>query len=167
MVIAAKSRMPARFPPRFLATNAQAEEILSPFAGSETVVAYQTDFVKFHYLVEQGDAVETAFEGAKTAVEDYHAMYGQFPKDNEQAGIADPQDIFGKYTEEVLIRGDRIEVRFEYDSHVAIYGEQIELHATNNNGSLSWICGGDGIEINHLPSSCRDDVGGKKKKKKD
>ncbi len=46
----------------FFTVNAQAGEILSPFAGSDTVGAYQTDFVKFHYLVEKGDAVETALQ---------------------------------------------------------------------------------------------------------
>jgi len=46
----------------FFATGARAGEILSPFAGSETVGAYETDFVKFHYLVGTGDDVETAVQ---------------------------------------------------------------------------------------------------------
>lgn len=43
----------------FFTTGARAGEILSPFSGSETVGAYQADFVKFYYLVGEGDSVET------------------------------------------------------------------------------------------------------------
>ena len=43
----------------FSLTGVRAAEILSPFAGSEMVGVYETDFVKFHYLVEKDEGVET------------------------------------------------------------------------------------------------------------
>jgi len=46
----------------FFTTGVHAGEILSPFSGSETVGVYETDFVKFHYLVGEGDDVGTALQ---------------------------------------------------------------------------------------------------------
>ena len=43
-------------------------EILSPFSGSEPVGVYETDYARFHYLIEVEDAVETAIrEGQLTS----------------------------------------------------------------------------------------------------
>ena len=105
--------------------------------------------------------------GAKAAMEEYYAENGDWPAHNAAAGIPGQHDIFGKYTEHVSVKDNTIEVKFEYDAHEAIHNKKIDLIATDNDGSISWICAGDGIAKNRLPPACRsDNPGGKKKKKK-
>jgi len=103
---------------------------------------------------------------AQVAVEDYYVQTGEWPKKNKDAALPDQHDIIGKYTEHVSVKENVIEVKFEFDAHWAIHKQKIVLTATDNHGSISWRCAGDGIEKKHLPAACRDDFAGKKKKKK-
>jgi type IV pilus assembly protein PilA len=103
---------------------------------------------------------------AQVAVEDYYMQTGEWPKKNKDAALPDQHDIIGKYTEHVSVKKNVIEVKFEYDANVVIHKQKIVLTATDNHGSISWSCAGDGIEKKHLPSACRDGFVGKKKKKK-
>jgi type IV pilus assembly protein PilA len=93
--------------------------------------------------------------GAKAGTEEFYANHGTWPSNNDEAGVGDQHDIMGKYTKHVSVNDNVIEIKYEYDSHVKIHGEKIKLTATDNNGSMSWTCTGDGIADNHLPSACR------------
>ena len=108
----------------------------------------------------------TLAAGAQAAIEDYYLNHGDWPADNADAGIAAMGEIFGKYAAHVSIVGNAIEVRFEGDSHQALHGRTIDLVAIDNEGSLTWICAGVGIDKNRLPSMCRiASVDDQKKKK--
>ncbi len=97
----------------------------------------------------------TLASGAKIAVEEYYSQYGDWPTNNAAAGVADQHDIMGKYTEHVSVNDNVIEIKYEYDANVNIHGDKIDLTATDNKGSISWTCAGDGIADNHLPTACR------------
>ncbi|ENS7235890.1 pilin, partial [Neisseria gonorrhoeae] len=42
-------------------------------------------------------------EGQKSAVTEYYLNNGKWPKDNDEAGVASPSDIKGKYVESVTV----------------------------------------------------------------
>ncbi|ENX4597753.1 pilin, partial [Neisseria gonorrhoeae] len=42
-------------------------------------------------------------EGQKSAVTEYYLNHGEWPKDNDEAGVASPADIKGKYVQKVEV----------------------------------------------------------------
>jgi type IV pilus assembly protein PilA len=126
------------------------------------IPAYQDYTIRAQ--VSEGLALASA---AKVAVEDYYAQYGEWPSKNTDAALPDQHDIMGKYTEHVSVKDNLIEIKFEYEANAAIHGQKIQLAATDNSGSITWQCAGDGgIKWSHLPEACRNDPVAKKKKKK-
>ncbi len=98
----------------------------------------------------------TLSAGAKTAVSEYFMDRGDWPADNDEAGLADKHDIIGNYTEHIEVEDNVIEIKFGYDAHPNIMDEKIELIAVNNAGSISWTCASVGtIQAKHLPAACR------------
>jgi len=93
---------------------------------------------------------------AKTSVSEYYMESGAWPKNNAEAGLADKHDIKGSYTEHMSVKDNVIEVKFGYDSNLAIFDEKIELTAMIRAGSVEWTCASAGtIETSHLPAVCR------------
>ena len=104
---------------------------------------------------------------SQAAVEEYYSEQGDWPKKNDEAGLPDKKEIMGKYTKEVAVKDDVIEIKYQNDAHQAIQERKVLLTATDNEGSISWTCEGDGkIKDNHLPAACRAGAAVKKKKKK-
>ena len=104
--------------------------------------------------------------GALSAVSEYYMYRGDWPKNNDEAGLADKHDMIGKYTEHISVKDNVIEIKFGFDAHKAIFNEKIELTAFDNAGSISWTCASAGkIQANHLPGACRNEKTKKKKKK--
>ncbi|EPI7661742.1 pilin, partial [Neisseria gonorrhoeae] len=69
-------------------------------------------------------------EGQKSAVTEYYLNNGEWPKDNDSAGVASPpSDIKGKYVESVTV---------------------------TNGVVTADAAGKDKIDTKHLPSTCRD-----------
>ncbi len=94
--------------------------------------------------------------GAKSALSEYYVDRGAWPTDNNQAGLANQNDITGKYTNRVRVNDNVIEIRYGNDAHTKIFNESIELTAVDNAGSISWTCASAGnIQANHLPAACR------------
>jgi len=93
--------------------------------------------------------------GPKAAIEEFYSEHGAWPANNAAAGVEDQHDIIGKYTEHVSVRDNVVEVKYEFDAHQAIHGKKIDLTATDNDGSISWTCSGNGIPDNRLPAACR------------
>ncbi|EPI7233183.1 pilin [Neisseria gonorrhoeae] len=68
-------------------------------------------------------------EGQKSAVTEYYLNNGEWPEDNDKAGVASASDIKGKYVQKVEV----------------------------NNGVVTAAANGNnGINTKHLPSTCRD-----------
>ncbi len=81
---------------------------------------------------------------------------GVWPADNAEAGLADKHDIMGKYTDEVAVKDNVIEIKFGYDASTVIFDEKITLTAIDSAGSISWTCASAGIiQPRHLPAACR------------
>lgn len=98
----------------------------------------------------------TLMDGAKTAVAEYYTNHGDFPADNDAAGLSAAGDIQGKYVTQVSTTDGEITATFGGDANSSITDGTLSLSAITNTGSISWSCnGGNGVEDKYLPSSCR------------
>ncbi|WP_313494509.1 pilin [Stenotrophomonas sp.] len=92
--------------------------------------------------------------GAKLAIATYYGDFGQFPANNGVAGMASPASITGKHISSVEVDATgTIKIAFSSTANAKLHGEILTLSANDNNGSLSWNCGG--VDARYLPSSCR------------
>ena len=93
---------------------------------------------------------------ARSAVSEYYKERGDWPADNDEAGLADKHDIIGRYTEHMSVNDNVIEIKYGYDAHTQIFDQKIELTGVDNAGSISWACASVGvIAPKHLPDACR------------
>ncbi len=102
----------------------------------------------------------TLAAGAQTAVSEYYMERGAWPKKNKDAGLADKKDITGKYTKEIEVKDNVIEIKYGNDAHQTIVNRKIKLTADDNAGSIGWTCapaggGPNKIKAKHLPAACR------------
>lgn len=94
--------------------------------------------------------------GAQTAVSEYYTNYGTWPADNNAAGLAAMTTINGRYTAQVEVVNNVIEIEYGGNAHGAISGQLVTLTAVDNLGSVSWTCASGGaIAAKHLPDTCR------------
>ncbi|CFH17550.1 pilin [Neisseria gonorrhoeae] len=115
-------------------------------------------------------------EGQKSAVTEYYLNNGEWPKDNDSAGVASsPTDIKGKYVESVTVAKGVVTAQMASTGvNKEIQGKRLSLWGRRENGSVKWFCGqpvqrddganddtvadaNDGIDTKHLPSTCRDE----------
>ncbi|EMT9915571.1 pilin [Neisseria gonorrhoeae] len=116
-------------------------------------------------------------EGQKSAVTEYYLNHGEWPKNNDEAGVASSGEIKGKYVESVTVTNGVVTAEMKSDGvNKEIQGKKLSLWAKRQDGSVKWFCGqpvtrGAGnagkaddvtkddtnaIETKHLPSTCRD-----------
>ena len=115
------------------------------------IPAYQSYIIRTQ--VSEGLTLATR---AKTSVSEYYMERGSWPKNNDEAGLADKHDIKGSYTEHMSVRNNVIEIKYGYDSSLDIFNEKLELTATAIAGSVEWTCASAGkIDSSHLPTVCR------------
>ncbi|CNQ81729.1 pilin [Neisseria gonorrhoeae] len=120
-------------------------------------------------------------EGQKSAVTEYYLNHGEWPKNNDEAGVASSGEIKGKYVESVTVTNGVVTAEMKSDGvNKEIKGKRLSLWAKRQAGSVKWFCGrpvqranvaaanddavtddttGNGnekIETKHLPSTCRD-----------
>ena len=112
--------------------------------------------------------------GAKTAVTEYRTTTGEWPADNEAAGLPGNFETKGNYVRGVKVTNEgKFEIIFEPepDAHKLIAGKSFYLIPTDEGGSISWRClcansesgdcvnggtpSGRQIDEKYLPSSCR------------
>ena len=96
--------------------------------------------------------------GAKAAVTEYFQDRGTMPSTNAIAGLADLDDIVGKYVASVEVIVGVVNVTYGNSAHAVISGKILQLTPdTSKSGSVQWICESKGTEIEnkHLPSACR------------
>ena len=94
--------------------------------------------------------------GAKTAVSERYADTGEFAGiDNAAAGLATAASIKGSYASEVAVADGVITVTYSGSkASTKIAGANLTLTPADNDGSISWACGGSLAE-KYRPSSCR------------
>ncbi|EMR8495709.1 pilin, partial [Neisseria gonorrhoeae] len=116
-------------------------------------------------------------EGQKSAVTEYYLNNGEWPEDNDKAGVASASDIKGKYVKSVTVTNGVVTAQMNPSGvNKEIKGKKLSLWAKRENGSVKWFCGqpvkrtdaddandtvadandADKIETKHLPSTCRD-----------
>ncbi|MBH6023179.1 pilin [Neisseria meningitidis] len=113
-------------------------------------------------------------EGQKSAVTEYYLNHGEWPGDNNSAGVASSTDIKGKYVKEVKVANGVITATMlSTGVNKEIQGKKLSLWAKRQDGSVKWFCGqpvtraaatdadvtadsGNKIDTKHLPSTCRD-----------
>ena len=136
------------------------------------IPAYQ-DYV-IRSQVTEGLAMAGA---AKASVAEYMANKGEWPADNDAAGIGAATDIKGKYVTGITVAGGGITVTYGGDVNKALAGATLGLTpGSSANGDVVWKCGnadfasgavGSGtssatngttsasLKNKYLPSSCR------------
>ncbi|HFC5796572.1 TPA: pilin [Neisseria gonorrhoeae] len=113
-------------------------------------------------------------EGQKSAVTEYYLNHGEWPKDNDSAGVASASKIIGKYVKQVEVKNGVVTAQMASSNvNKEIKGKRLSLWAKRQDGSVKWFCGqpvkrtakdddavtADGnnkIDTKHLPSTCRD-----------
>ncbi|HHO0258339.1 TPA: pilin, partial [Neisseria gonorrhoeae] len=101
---------------------------------------------------------------------------GEWPKDNDSAGVASASKIIGKYVQKVEVNNGVVTATMASSNvNKEIKDKKLSLWAKRENGSVKWFCGQpvtradnaakdavtadakDAIETKHLPSTCRDE----------
>ncbi|HEZ9676863.1 TPA: pilin, partial [Neisseria gonorrhoeae] len=81
-------------------------------------------------------------EGQKSAVTEYYLNHGEWPEDNDKAGVASPSDIKGKYVESVTVAKGVVTAKMKPSGvNNEIQGKRLSLWAKRENGSVKWFCG--------------------------
>ena len=99
--------------------------------------------------------------GAKAAVAEYYQDQGDFPSDNDEAGLEDAANIKGKYVDAVTVASaGAINVTYSnasgFSANKNINGATLTLQAADNAGSIAWTCSGDATLVDKwLPAACR------------
>ncbi|ENX0071087.1 pilin [Neisseria gonorrhoeae] len=113
----------------------------------------------------------------KSAVAGYCPNHGEWPENNDSAGVASSSSIKGKYVKEVEVAKGVVTATMKSDGvNKEIKGKKLSLWARRQDGSVKWFCGQpvtranadaakddvnaakdtNKIETKHLPSTCRD-----------
>ncbi|ENT1131693.1 pilin [Neisseria gonorrhoeae] len=118
-------------------------------------------------------------EGQKSAVTEYYLNHGEWPENNDSAGVASASKIIGKYVKSVTVTNGVVTAQMNPSGvNNEIKGKKLSLWAKRENGSVKWFCGqpvtranvaaandddvtddknNNGIDTKHLPSTCRDE----------
>ncbi|ENS8143176.1 pilin [Neisseria gonorrhoeae] len=118
-------------------------------------------------------------EGQKSAVTEYYLNHGEWPENNDKAGVASSDKIKGKYVQKVEVAKGVVTAQMASTGvNKEIQGKKLSLWAKREDGSVKWFCGrpvtranakadtvaaandagnGGKIDTKHLPSTCRDE----------
>ncbi|ENS9214047.1 pilin [Neisseria gonorrhoeae] len=113
-------------------------------------------------------------EGQKSAVTEYYLNHGEWPENNDKAGVASSDKIKGKYVQKVEVAKGVVTAQMASTGvNKEIQGKKLSLWAKREAGSVKWFCGqpvtrtannndtvaadkDKEIDTKHLPSTCRD-----------
>ncbi|HFB1471139.1 TPA: pilin, partial [Neisseria gonorrhoeae] len=81
-------------------------------------------------------------EGQKSAVTEYYLNNGEWPEDNDKAGVASASDIKGKYVKSVTVaNGVVTATMLSSGVNNEIKGKRLSLWGRREAGSVKWFCG--------------------------
>ncbi|EMS6727617.1 pilin, partial [Neisseria gonorrhoeae] len=81
-------------------------------------------------------------EGQKSAVTEYYLNHGEWPENNDKAGVASSSSIKGKYVESVTVAKGVVTATMKSDGvNKEIKGKKLSLWARREAGSVKWFCG--------------------------
>ncbi|ENS8320683.1 pilin [Neisseria gonorrhoeae] len=114
----------------------------------------------------------------KSAVTEYYPNNGEWPENNDKAGVASSSSIKGKYVKEVKVENGVVTAQMASSNvNKEIKDKKLSLWARREAGSVKWFCGqpvkrtdkandnvtddatagNEKIDTKHLPSTCRDE----------
>ncbi len=94
--------------------------------------------------------------GAKLALVEHYMRSGDWPNNNVKAGLANQNDITGKYVKSVRVKDNVIIIMYGNDANKAIANKKVNVTAIYDLGIIRWTCASAGvIEDRHLPYACR------------
>ncbi|HFA3798866.1 TPA: pilin, partial [Neisseria gonorrhoeae] len=78
----------------------------------------------------------------KSALTGHYPNNGEWPKDNDSAGVASASKIIGKYVKEVKVEKGVVTAEMKSDGvNNEIQGKKLSLWAKREDGSVKWFCG--------------------------
>ncbi|HFA7326805.1 TPA: pilin, partial [Neisseria gonorrhoeae] len=81
-------------------------------------------------------------EGQKSAVTEYYPNNGEWPKDNDSAGVASASKIIGKYVKQVEVKNGVVTAQMASSNvNKEIKDKRLSLWAKRQDGSVKWFCG--------------------------
>ncbi|EMU4730983.1 pilin, partial [Neisseria gonorrhoeae] len=81
-------------------------------------------------------------EGQKSAVTEYYLNHGEWPENNDSAGVASSDKIKGKYVKEVKVENGVVTATMNSSGvNKEIKGKKLSLWARRQDGSVKWFCG--------------------------
>ncbi|ENV7475439.1 pilin, partial [Neisseria gonorrhoeae] len=81
-------------------------------------------------------------EGQKSAVTEYYLNHGEWPKNNDEAGVASASTIKGKYVQKVEVNNGVVTAQMNPSGvNKEIQGKKLSLWARRQDGSVKWFCG--------------------------
>ncbi|ENV7181373.1 pilin, partial [Neisseria gonorrhoeae] len=81
-------------------------------------------------------------EGQKSAVTEYYLNHGEWPEDNDKAGVASASKIIGKYVQKVEVAKGVVTAQMASTGvNKEIQGKKLSLWAKRQDGSVKWFCG--------------------------
>ncbi|ENZ7061649.1 pilin, partial [Neisseria gonorrhoeae] len=81
-------------------------------------------------------------EGQKSAVTEYYLNHGEWPKNNDEAGVASSGEIKGKYVKQVEVKNGVVTATMKSDGvNKEIKDKRLSLWGKREAGSVKWFCG--------------------------
>ncbi|HFA7805419.1 TPA: pilin, partial [Neisseria gonorrhoeae] len=81
-------------------------------------------------------------EGQKSAVTEYYLNNGEWPKNNDEAGVASSGEIKGKYVQKVEVNNGVVTATMASSNvNKEIKDKRLSLWARRQDGSVKWFCG--------------------------
>ncbi|HFA1862443.1 TPA: pilin, partial [Neisseria gonorrhoeae] len=81
-------------------------------------------------------------EGQKSAVTEYYLNHGEWPENNDEAGVASSSSIKGKYVKQVEVKNGVVTATMNSSNvNKEIKDKKLSLWAKRENGSVKWFCG--------------------------
>ncbi|HFC3611090.1 TPA: pilin, partial [Neisseria gonorrhoeae] len=78
----------------------------------------------------------------KSAVTEYYLNNGEWPKDNDSAGVASASKIIGKYVKQVEVKNGVVTATMNSSNvNKEIKDKRLSLWARREDGSVKWFCG--------------------------
>jgi type IV pilus assembly protein PilA len=93
--------------------------------------------------------------GAKAAVAEYYMDTGEFPVDNQTAGLSPGSQIHGRYVASIMVGAGVITVALGNDAGEEFSSRRLMLTPAPDNGMISWQCSSPDIDPANLPKECK------------
>jgi type IV pilus assembly protein PilA len=93
---------------------------------------------------------------AQLAIAEFQQTTGEWPRDNQQAGLSEPETLYGHYVKSVSIQQNQVLTTFNENAGSGIANETVTLSAElGSAGQILWDCYSLNIAPYHLPANCR------------